>query len=381
MSITDPYANLGGAFEAQKKQAAMAQLLSQDQLKQVLSTYDPTKNIALAQRTAQAQGAYPELTTQVNASGLGEGILKGLSAGVGNIQQLRAYGQNVQAQRDIQQQALQAQAKERELVLGNIAAEQQRSQQAGGVLPQPVRDIYSAMPSDARNAYLTQYGNQQLDNANIEPQQAAKTRAEIAANQAELDDKATRFKAISGKTIGEAFAGANAGVTTPQTQNAYAYTYGKEFPADALTDRKRQAEADAAVQGVRSTAINNQTLGRRNEAGLEGSLLRNSMEKVQLKYEDTLKQLDMQAAQGKASDSNIARKNLQDAKARYDTVSAHYDELTPEQIRILNSGFKSLGTPFELPEKTPQNLRAVTKGGEVTQFYNPMTGQVVKPKR
>lgn len=122
----NPFTNLGTAFQSQQDQAGLAQLLSEEQFKQIQALNDPTNNLALAKQTADARAGYPTIDNKVEAFGPADGLLKGLNQGMANRQKINAYKQQVQAYQGIQNQYQQNQAQQRELVMGQIAAHQQR---------------------------------------------------------------------------------------------------------------------------------------------------------------------------------------------------------------------------------------------------------------
>lgn len=391
-----PQFGLGNVFEAQQQQAQQAQILNDEQLKRYLDVTDPTSGLRLAQTAANAQGSYPSISNDIQAVGPADGLLKGFTRGLENRQKLNAYKHQAAAQNDIAQQYQTAQAQRKQFLDQQIAGQHQQAGVIGQKLGGRVGELYPYLNNAGQQAALgdvlknenaliydpkRKNALDQIEIQNAPAKAVAAEQGNIKANQERLNDQSNRIYALTGKRPQDIFAGANTGMLTPQVQGAWRYVYGNEPPADALTTQKRVAEIGTAAEGYRGAQIENQTRGERNEASLQGQNLQNSMREVELRYADTLKQLEQQAAQGKVQEATAARQQLEQAKGLYQEAIQSYKGMSDEQIDTINAQFKSLGTPFILPKRNEQKLKAVVKDGKVQQFYDPATGKVMKPQQ
>ena len=372
--------NLGGlanAFDAQKQTAAQSQLLTDEQFKQINSLIDPSDNLAAAKYAQALQGNAPQLKFDTNATGIGTGIMQGLGNAVNNTLAIRNYKQ----QKELGQQAYGAyQAdRQRQIELANQQVQAQALQRQTQVewvkKNRPdLLGLFEIGTPEQRGAIITKEIG-----AEYKPIEAkAESDSKIAADQAKLNWQRERFHALTGKYPEQIFAEGNQGALTPQVQSAWKYVYDADAPKDALDFKQRFAQVGAAVEGYRGAKIDNETRGERNQAGLDSTLLSNSVQQVNLKYADALKQADKLLAEGKVEEAQKLKTNLQEGRARYDQAVQKYDQMTDGQVALFNSQMDAIGLPYKLPPKG--KLSAVTKDGKVTQFYDPYTGKVTTPQ-
>jgi len=149
------FPNLGQAFDAQQEQAGLAKLLTDEQFKQIQALNDPANNLALSKQIAQAQSNRPQYQFGVSGDNAGEILSSGLGGGIKNYMSGKQYGQQVQAYQNMQKAYQQDLAKQRELVMGQIEADQTRRQGFGKQLPQELQTIYPYLSPAQQEALQT----------------------------------------------------------------------------------------------------------------------------------------------------------------------------------------------------------------------------------
>jgi hypothetical protein len=75
--------------------------------------------------------------------------------------------------------------------------------------------------------------------------------------------------------------------------------------------------------------------------------------------------IDKLTGENKLEEANDLKGRLAEGRQRYDQLVGLYDSLTPGQIKLYNSQFKSMNLPYELPDK---KMTPTTYMGKVTGF-------------
>lgn len=362
--------NLGldNSFAAQSQQAQQALDLTDAQYKLISQLQDPSTSLAYQQRAATAGANVPQMRFG------GNDFAEGLGNGINNFYAMKGYNQQQQTFKDIATQQHAYQQNMLQMAQQQIQADANR--RAGGKkeLPIGLQSSYQYLSPEAQDKVLADEINKRL-NVSYKPIEAeAESKATIQADQAKLNWQRERFHALTGTYPEKLFAMGNQGALTPQMQSAWKYVYNSDPPKDALDFQERYAKVASSVEGAKGAAIDNQTRGQQNQAGLDSTLLDNATKQVNLKYAEALKQADMLVAQGKADEAQKLKENLDQGMLRFNQATQQYAQMTQGQISLFNSQMKAIGLPYELPDK--EELKAVTKDGKVTQFYDPYTGQV-----
>lgn len=145
LQFADPF-GLNRIAQPAEQQAQMAQAIKDDQFKALLGTYEPNQYKGLG----AMYGTPPQLQTQVEARTVGEGIMKGVGLGLGNLGQQIQYGRRQKAFEDMAAQQQQAQNSQRALIQAQIQAEQDRQMGVQRLLPEAVQPIYGTASPEQR---------------------------------------------------------------------------------------------------------------------------------------------------------------------------------------------------------------------------------------
>lgn len=337
-----------GQFGAQQNMLAQALMSS--------------KGDALANSLVKAQMFQKPLTTPtapalkfgVDAKGIGDGVVQGLGNALNNALQMKQYGQQQdqvtqynQRMQDLSQQMdLAAAQKQQQADLA--AAEEAKFVQS---LPERVRPYYQQADDVGRRAMLLDLSRPGLA-PGIGEADALKKISEHDALMAVV--KQYGPLEIDGKP-------------NPAAVRAYSELIGKSAylstdASKAVIDvnkanvdlKKAQNDLGAQPGQLKRQALN-------EELGL-------TIKKVEAKYAEAMALADKLTAEGKITEANDLKTRTVEGRKRYDQAVAAYDTLTPGQIKLMNSQFKSLGTPYELPEKKENKLTPVKNKGKVTGF-------------
>lgn len=306
------------------QKAALAELMSKEQHDQLLKLYDPTNNLAIAKAQADAAGDYPGIKTVSNTNGIMDSVAQGIGAGVNNFMSVRGYKQKQQAYQNVANAYQQAQAQQRELVLGQIAADQQRRQRAVGVLPEQVRGIYGVLDPTSQNTMLGNAATKEVGVAYTPKEAIAK---EVGARQ---------VRQMQGQEYGDAPMEVG-GIPIPSRINQYQQIYGN---APVTT-----VDVNKGILANQGALITNQKAG--NEL---------SVQPQQLQQEIQAKALDIQIKQVEAQFAEqekilqIKRDQLANQKGTLDYKKGLEEYKRFEQGQML---FKSLQDSGALNTQDP----------------------------
>lgn len=326
---------LDNVYDSQAKGAELAKYMTDEQFKNIIALQDPSTS--LAYQKAAAGISNPSLTTQVNARTVPEGIMKGISAGIGNIQEMAQANRQRQAYRDIATQQQAYQQKQLQMAQHQIQADQQRRMKGGNVISPRLRDIYNTLDAAGQNKFLADDAAKRMGVVYTPIESQAKSEAA----QLERTAKEKQFQAMAGMTLPEFMALANTQQITPQLQNIYNYTIGGTAPTDLVDYQERDAGLKSKQEGLYTQQLNNDVLPEVNKAKLDAQLLSNRGVELQ----NALKKLELEAAPEKLGAEADARQWTQKERERK-TAEA-------EKIRQIVYGVNTL---LDNGTLTPQEL-------------------------
>jgi hypothetical protein len=297
---------------------------------------------------------------QVQARGIGEGLLRAIPAGLNNAMQLGAYRREQDSQKQMIDLAMQkdlaaAQQKQQMLDLGNaniralypnLAPEQLAALQA----------VNSVSGGEFFTEQGGNFGKQQMDLSGIVPQATAEAQGKVAG----LD------------VLGQEMQGTPLtvkGIPQQDAVNRYQQLYGTA----PQTDLSIQGDVlDVATKDENLTAkkFDNRYKPVQQQQETTLNALQITQQQVKTKYAEVLAEIDRLTGEGKLEEAQQAKALADEGKALWDTLVSQYDTLTDGEIKMANSKFKALDTPFELPERNTRKLTAVSKDGSVKQFYD-----------
>lgn len=367
--------NLNPLFEP-SMQAADA--IQQDVLTSTLNNSVGDNLMALMRRSSINQPAAPALNFNVNARNVGEGVVQGLGNGINNAMQLgqfRRAQEQRQAAIDLAQRydLAAAQKKQQDLATGNNAL---------AILANP-----NATPVERLTAFQGLNAVSGGEFAKTMGSQFATPVFSAGGNRAAAPDqgaadalkKASEFDALM-KKVQEIGPLEVNGIPQPQAVRAYQALFNRS-PYTSLDANKEVIDLNRANVGLK---MDQNELGaqpgklKREALGEELGL---SIQKVTAKYAEANALIDKLTGENKLKEAQELRTRLDEGRKRYDQAISAYDSLTPGQVKLLNSRFKSMDLPYELPEKKEGTLKAVTKDGKVQEFYDPETGRIVPAQR
>lgn len=97
-----------------------------------------------------------------------------------------------------------------------------------------------------------------------------------------------------------------------------------------------------------------------------------SKKQVEVKYADAMALIDKLTGENKLEEAKELKTRLTEGRPLYEQALANWENLTPGQIKLMNSKFKSMNTPFELPEKKEEKneLKPLKNKGVITGWYD-----------
>lgn len=318
----------------------------------------------------------------VPSGSIAEGITQGLGNATNNFLQMRNYGQQQQAVKDMATQYQQQQAYARDLAQKQANETQQRfgnaSQAFAGIDPR-LQTAFDLADAANKEKLIAEYGTTSFIPYRQKIEKTGGVQADFAAGDQTVKELGQRSIPLYNQDA--------QGVAKPLTpqQAAQAKTYGQEVDTVEQA-RNRALDITSKIQTLNANAPKVATAAKANALDLAGKQLSNeqaalnvAQEKVNLKYADALKQIDVLTGKGELDKAQTAKTNLDQGRTRYDQAIAAYPTWGNGKIKLFNSQMKSLGLPYELPEKA--ELKATTEKGKVKEFYDAETGIVTKPVR
>lgn len=375
--MRNPYEQLGQIFAPQQQQALQSQLLQNQLIQQAALKGRSNPLSGIGSLYGRAPDA-PQLKFDVDAQDVPTGIVGGLGNAINNFSAMRNYSQQQQQYRDIMGAYEQQAQGQRDLAV----QQQQRRTAFGEQVPENLRDIYNTATPEIQDKIMESVANKEIGIGYGPTEARIKKVGDVQADFAAGDEKLKQSKSRDIKLYNQDKNGTQLPLTPAQA--AQAGIYG--LPVDTVEQSaKRAIDQRAALQQLNINEPKAQTAGQATALDLESkklanqsAQLANTQKQVELKYTDALKQIDLLTGQNKLQEAEKLKGIVSEGRQLYDSYITSYDKLTNGQIKLFNSKMKSLGAPYELPEK--EDLKAVEKNGKVTQFYRPSTGQTYKPR-
>jgi hypothetical protein len=365
--MSDPnaqFAQLQNVFAPQQQM----QLQTAANLKALTQQYN-AQNAGLRGINTLA-GLYPDAPKlQFGSTGdsLTEGLASGLGNGVNNFLAVKGYQRQNQMAQDLASQYQQQQQAARDLAQrqeqDTIAQEQNQYRTLEGVDPR-LAQAY---------AYSDREGRKKLWG------DMAATRITPLTGTAEGEKQVNQGQVIN-NAVAKLPPIELGGIPQPSAIDNVAQIRGKA-PTLSLDLNKKELDnqqADVSLQKDKNSLVAQPEQLKQQIIGVQ---LDNNNKMVTAKYADAKAKADLLLAQGKVDEANRLTASLDDGMTLYNDYVARYNKLTPGQIKLFNSKMKAIKAPFELPEKAEPKYQAISKDGKVTQLFDPVTGQVVKPPK
>lgn len=367
LNIPQQIGDLSQHFAPQQQ---LAQQSQQNLLAQALSnTKGSNLGNTLARQFGGLRTQVPQFE-QVQARGIGEGLLKAIPAGLNNAMQLGAYRRQQENQQQlvdlaIQQDLARAQ-KEQALLLEKQRQIDLGNQSLGALNPtldpmqlQALQNANIASGGSLFPELAQRFGQGQVDLGMVVPQATAEAQGKVAGIGV-LDDAMQQAGPLSVQ-----------GVPQEGAVNKYRQLYG-QAPITQQDIEGKEIQNEKGRQDLAYTPVQRQQQLEMNEIKI-------ATDKVNAKYAEATAQLDNLLKQNKLEEYQEAKEKLEQGRQMWDKAMASYGNMTQGQVELINAKFKSLELPYELPNK--QKLEKVVNKGEVKSFADPYTGTVYKPKK
>lgn len=372
----DVFGALGDSFQAQTRMAQLAGLQAAQQQE---------AQTRMLQEAAAQQQHPPNVggfTTQVSASNVPEGIMKGVAAGMGNLGQvLQQRAMQKQQQQQLAQRIELAQRAEmdkqrREAVqvdLGNAAIATLNSPQASN---EEKISAYQTMNALTGGQYAQdmakQYGSQQVE---------AMGKVPLAKAAAEGEAAAYKIKSDAAAQAGPLEMN---GVPQPGAINAYrglmGFTPNTSLDVEKSMLSNKQATVDLQ-KSANELSVQPQILAQK----IAGNELDMFAQQVENKYVEAEKKIDLLVGQSKLDEAKQLKERLATGRTFWQNAQAKYESMTPGEVKMFNSSMKGMELPFELPEKKdatekPTKYQPIKNKltGSVNSVFDPATGRTFK---
>lgn len=318
------------------------------------------KSVLGASRPADMQAALsypsaPSLQFSPNPT-----FAQGVGEGIGNFMALRNYRTRTEM---LNQAVLRQQEKEKkqmEMLKATEVANQTRRTTGRGLLKPEEQSFYDVLPGDEQDKILIKRATGKADAAMAPDQGLAEGQKKIAEHDALVAAIQKIGPLETRNAQGEM-------VPNPVAVRAYSELIGK---TPYLTLDANNDYIEAKQNNVNLKKSENELGAQPGQLKREAlkSELEIKQEQVNLKYADALKMVDKLTAESKLDEANELKTRLSEGRKRYDQLVNLYDSLTPGQIKLYNSQFKSMNLPYELPEKAENKKTPIKHKGEVTGF-------------
>jgi hypothetical protein len=262
------FTNLGSAFDAQQQQAGLSQLMSEEDFKRIQALNDPKTNLALMSEQAKLAGNTPTLKFG------GNDFAEGLGNGINNYYAMKGYNQQNQAYKDIQNVYQQSQAKQRELVMGRIAADQARRQGAVSTIPEQLHGLYGTLNPAGQDSLLGSIGTSEIG-LHYDP-------IKTTANAIAAEVGAEKVRTMRGQEFGNV--DLNSGQLSPADRERYRQINGY-YPEDAVNTRERQADLQSKEGAAYKAGVDTHTYATQQALELQAKDLSNKLSAIKLQAE------------------------------------------------------------------------------------------------
>ena len=323
MALQNPFANLGSAFEAQKQQSQLAQLLSEEQFKRLQALSDPQNNLALARASASAQGNYPSFDPTVQASGIGEGLIKGVAKGIAHVPEQLAYNRQRREIGLAQQYAQQAQAQQRELVMNQITAQQQQAQAAQQHLSQTnpqLASLYVYMSPEGRQSLLSGIGTREIGLQYAPKEAVAKEIGNQQVRQAQAQELGQVPLEVGG-------------IPQPNALNQYQNIYGRAPITSVDVEKGLLGNTSQRLQNAEQAnklSVQPQQLQQdiaKGALGITGATLDNQIKSVEAQFADQEARLNVKRDQLANDRNSLSYKKSIDEYKQYEKGKSLFQAL------------------------------------------------------
>jgi hypothetical protein len=371
----EQFANLQTAFAPQQQMALQSAEAIKRQVALANSQNSGARGLA-SLYSRQPDAPQLKFGVDVPDHSIAEGVTQGLGNAVNNFIQMKHYGNQQRQVQDLANYYQDQQKQARDLATQQAAQQQQLENNQFNAIQQRYPDLagaYQNSNAEGRNKLWTDLATRDVGLTYTPKEGTAEGQKQV--NEANVINQAV-------KNAGPVELG---GVPQPgQIDNirqirGTAPTTSLDVNKQILDNKSADLGLQSAQVGLRKDINDLGAQPQRIKQELESNSVKIAQDRVNLKHADALKQIEVLTGQGKLEEAQKAKQNLDDGQQRYQTALGLYTNMNNGQIKLFNTQMKSLGLPYELPEK--ENLKAATKNGNVKEFYNEETGTVYKPKK
>jgi hypothetical protein len=300
----------------------------------------------------------PQLKFDTNATGIGTGIMQGLGNAVNNYQTIKNYRTRTEMLNNAVLEQRQREQQQQDMLRATEEYNAERRKTGRGLLKPEEQSFYDVLSPEEQDKILIKRATGKADAA-MAPDVGA---ADGAKKIAEHDALVEAYKQYGPLEVKDPKTGEM--IPNPVAVRGYAELMGKSpyLTLDANKDVIQTRQANVNLKSSENELQAQPGKLKREAAQDELSI---SKSKVELKYADALKMIDKLTGENKLEEANDLKGRLAEGRQRYDQLVGLYDSLTPGQIKLYNSQFKSMNLPYELPDK---KMTPTTYMGKVTGF-------------
>lgn len=318
------------------------------------------KSMMASTRTPDMQAAlsYPSAPSlQFDAD---PGFSQGVGNGISNFYALKNYRSRTEMLNNAVLEQREKEKQQQDMLAATASANQERRKTGRGLLKPEEQSFYDVLSPDEQDKLLIKRATGKADVAMAPDQGNAEAQKKLAEYDA-LTEAIRKIGPLETRNPqGEM-------VPNPVAIRAYSELLNKTpyLTLDANKDfigvKKANVDLKEAENNLGAQP------GQLKRAALSETLA-NSKAAVDAKYAEALKLADKLTAENKLQEADDLKGRLAEGRPLYEDALNKYDTLTPGQIKLMNSKFKALSLPYELPEKKDNKMTPIKYKGKVTGF-------------